>query len=460
MVEVLIMKVSTEKMENSQLSLQIEAEADEMEKSLDEAYHRLVSRVAVPGFRKGKTPRTILEQHIGRGALLEEALERLIPKLYREAVESQEIKPIAEPQMEISQSEPLVFKAIVPLQPTVKLGDYHSIRIEPEVIEVGEDEIAMAMKGFQERLAILAPVERPVEKDDFITIDVKANIDDKPFLNHDDLAYEVNFEAVFPLPGFAQALVGMNKNEEKKFNIKVADDYSLKEFGGKECFFEVKVNEIKKKQLPELDDEFAKNSEFSDLNTMRQKITEELQRRAEQRSKLELQHKALDAVVEMSVLEYPPILEDREIEHFLNDEMQRFGIHKFEEYLEKLDKTEQEVVEELRPVARKRILNSLVLEELSTLEKIEVVAGEIDNRTEHFLKDVEDKQKMQEFLAAPRVRSSIEQSLLTEKTMERLVQIVSGTQEEAVQEEADKKESTEEESKDAEASTVNEGKEV
>ena len=453
------MKVSTEKMENSQLSLQIEAEADEMEKSLDEAYHRLVSRVAVPGFRKGKTPRTILEQHIGRGALLEEAIERLIPKLYREAVESQEIKPIAEPRMEISKSEPLVFKAIVPLQPTVTLGDYHSLRIEPESIEVGEEDVATAMKGFQERLAVLEPVERPVEKDDFVTIDVKADIDDKPFLNHNDLAYEVNFEAIFPLPGFAQALVGMNKNEEKTFTIKVADDYSLKEFSGKECSFEVKVKEIKRKQLPELDDEFAKNCEFSDLDTMRQKITEELQRMAEQRSKLDLQHKALDAVVEMSELEYPPILEDREIEHFLNDEMQRFGIQKFEEYLEKLAKTEEEVVEELRPVARKRILNSLVLEELSTVEKIEVVAGEIDNRAEYFLKDVEDKQKMQEFLAAPRVRSSIEQSLLTEKTMDRLVQIVSGTGEEA-DEEAEKKEAKEEESKNPEASTVKESKEA
>ena len=453
------MKVSTEKMENSQISLQIEAEADDMEKSLDEAYHRLVSRVAVPGFRKGKTPRTILEQHIGRGALLEEALERLIPKLYREAVESQEIQPIAEPKMEISQSEPLVFKAIVPLQPTVKLGDYHSIRIEPESFEVGEEDVAAAMKGFQERLAVLAPVDRPIEKDDFVTIDVKATIDDKPFLNHDDLAYEVNFEAVFPLPGFAQALVGMNKNEEKKFNIKVADDYSLKEFSGKECFFEVKVKEIKNKQLPELDDEFAKNSEFSDLDTMRQKISEELQRRAEQRSKLELQHKAIDALVEASVLEYPPVLEEREIEHFLNDEMQRFGIRKFEEYLGKLAKTEEEVVEELRPVARKRIRNSLALEELAAQEKIEVAAEEIDNRSEHFLKDVEDKQKMQEFLAAPRVRSSIEQSLLTEKTMERLVQIVSGTQQSTDQEEADKEEAREEENSNTEPGTETESKE-
>jgi trigger factor len=429
------MKVSTEKMENSQLALNIEAEADEMEKSLDEAYHRLVSRVAVPGFRKGKTPRTILEQHVGRGALLEEALERLIPKLYREAVELQQIRPIAEPQMEISQSEPLVFKAIVPLQPVVKLGDYRSIRIEPESIKVGEEEITAAMKGFQERQAILMPVERPVEKDDFVTLDVKANVDNKPFLNHSDLVYEVDFEAVFPLPGFAQALVGMNKGEEKAFEIRVPDDYSLKEFGGKQCSFEVKINEIKQKQLPELGDELARSSNYSDLETMRQKITEELHLRAEQRSRLELQYKALDAVVELSVFEYPPILEDREIEHFLNDEMRRFGIRKFEEYLEKLGKTQEEVVEELRPVARERILNSLALEELAKSEKIEITAGEIDSRAEHFLKDAEDTQKMQQFMALPRVRSSIEQSLLTEKTIERLVQIVSGNQQEMDEEE-------------------------
>lgn len=433
------MKVTTENMENAQLALNIEAEASEMDKSLDEAYHRLVSRISVPGFRKGKTPRSVLEQRIGRGALLEEALEHLIPQLYREAIDSQEVNPIAEPRMEVSQTEPLVFKAIVPLQPTVKLGDYNSIRIKSEPVEIGDDDIAAAFREFQERQAVLMPVDRPVEMGDFITIDVDATIDDKPFLNHNDLMYEVDDKAVFPLPGFAQALVEMKKDEERSFKINIPEDYSLKEFNGKECSFKVKVAEIKEKKLPELDDEFAKSSNYSDLSSMRQKLTEGMTQGAEHGRLLELQNKALDAIAEKSEFAIPPILEDKEIEHFVSDEMRRYGFRKPEDYLKKLGKTEEEVVTELRPVARKRIINSLILDELTGVEKIELAADDVDNRIEQLLSTVKDRQKMQEYMATPRMRSSIEQSLITEKTMDRLVQIVNGDTEEEVAETPKKK---------------------
>ncbi len=432
------MKVTTENMENAQIALNIEAEADEMDKSLDEAYHRLVSRISVPGFRKGKTPRAILEQRIGRGALLEEALEYLIPQLFREAIDSQEINPIAEPRMEVSQTEPLVFKAIVPLQPTIKIGEYKSIRIESEPVEIGEDEIAAAFREFQERQAVLMPVERPVEMGDLITIDINATIDDKPFLDHNDLTYEVDDKAVFPLPGFAEALVGMKKDEEGAFKINVPDDYSLKEFDGKECSFKVKIAEIKEKKLPELDDEFARSSSYSDLSSMRQKLIEGMKQGAEHGRLLDLQNKALDVIAEKSEFGIPPILEDKEIEHFVSDEMRRYEFRKPEEYLKRLGKTEEEIVTELRPVARKRIINSLILGELTSAEKIEVTAEDVDNRIEQLLETVKDRKKMQEYMAAPRMRNSIEQSMITEKTIDRLVKIVSGDVEEEVKEEGSK----------------------
>ena len=430
------MKVSTEKMENAQISVDIEADAEEMEKSLDKAYKRLVSKVSVPGFRKGKTPRNILEQHIGRPALLEEALEHLIPELYREALKSEDINPIAEPRVEISKSDPLAFKAIIPLQPTVTLGDYRSIHIEPETVSIGEAEIANAMRSFQERQAVVSPVERAAKKDDYLTIDVDASIGETPFLNHSDLVYEMNYESSFPLPGFAKQLEGMNKNEQREFSIQIPGDYSLKEYAGKECLFKVTVKEIKEKQLPELNDEFATGFKYESLDDMRQKITDELDYMAKQRSRQDLELKALEKVAEISQIEYPPILEEREIEQFLDGEMRRFRVANKEEYLEKLGKNEEEVFEELRPVARKRVINSLLLTELSKSEDIKVDAEEIDERSEQYLQTVKDREKMEKFMASAQVRSSIEQSLLTEKTVDLLIDIVSGSE----QESTDKKE--------------------
>ncbi|MCK5590309.1 MAG: hypothetical protein KAI09_04975, partial [Dehalococcoidales bacterium] len=186
------MKVTTETLEDSQIALNIEAEAGELNKAMDDAYRRLVNKISVPGFRKGKAPRFILEQHIGKGALLEEALEELIPQLYKEAIDLQKIEPIERPQMEIIQTEPVVFKAVVPVKPTVELGDYRNLKLQPEPVEITDKEIDAAVELKRQEQAVLSPVDRPVQFGDLVTLNVEANIGEKPFLNHKDIVYEVN----------------------------------------------------------------------------------------------------------------------------------------------------------------------------------------------------------------------------------------------------------------------------
>ena len=426
------MKVSTEKMENCQIALSIEAEAGELDKSLSEAYHRWVNKVSIPGFRKGKAPRAILQQHIGRSTLLEDALERLIPQLYKQAIESQEIEPIAEPRIEIAQTEPLVFKAIVPLKPTVKLGDYHGIKLEPELVEIGDEQIQTAMEQIQQEQAVLVPVDRPVQLGDVITINTEAIVEGRPFLNHEDMVYEVSQKSTLPLPGFAQSLEGAEKNKERAFSLAIPSDYGIKEFAGKECLFKVTVTEIKKKDLPELDDEFAKSIGYDNLAAMKEKVAADLKAKAEEKSHQELRQKALAAVVEQSEVGYPPILEDREIDGLLEDEARRFGFREVQDYLKRTSKTEEEYREELRPIAKKRIIHSLVLGKIAEEEKVEIDSTEVDNRVEEIVKDAKDKERMQQFFALPQVRESIEQSLRSEKTIDRLVQIVSENQEEEI----------------------------
>jgi len=420
-------KVSTENLGNCQTALTIEAEASELDKSLDEAYHHLVNEVSIPGFRKGKAPRAILVQHVGKKNLLEEALEHLIPQLYKQAIESQEIEPIARSEIEIIQTEPLVFKAIVSLKPEVKLGDYHSIRVEPgPVMKIAKKEVTAAMEEFRERQGAWVPVGRPVELGDLVTMDIQANVEGKPWLNHKDVLYEVDKDSRSPVPGFASHLQGTEKNKERTFSLTVPDDYPIKEMCGKEGAFKVTVTEIKEKQLPELDDELAQSVGYDNLANMKRKVAADLRAKAEARNRSELRQKALDALVEISEVSYPPILEDEEITGLLRDEAQRLGFRELEDYLKKTSKTEEELKQELRPIAKKRLIQGLVLGKLAEEEKIEISSSEVDNKVDEITNDAEDKEKARQFLSLPQVRQSIEQSLHTQKTMDRLLQIAIG----------------------------------
>ena len=424
------MKVSTENSGNCQTVLTIEAETDELDKSLDEAYHHLVNKVSIPGFRKGKAPRAILVQHIGKKNLEEEALEHLIPQLYKQAIESQEIEPIARPEIEVVQTEPLVFKAIVSLKPEVKLGDYHSIRLEPHpVMKIAEKEVTAAMEEFRERQGAWVPVDRSVELGDLVTMDIQANVEGKPWLNHKDILYEVNKDSRSPVPGFAPHLQGAEKSKEKTFSLTIPDDYPIEEMRGKEGAFKVTVTEIKKKQLPELDDKLVQSAGYDNLVDMKKKVTADLKAKAEAKNRLELRQKALDALVEISEVNYPSILEEEEITGLLRDEAQRFGFRELADYLKKTSKTEEELKQELRPIAKKRLIQGLVLEKLAEEEKIEISSSEVDNKVDEIANDAEDKERARQFFSLPQVRQSIEQSLRTQKMMDRLSQIVIGNAE-------------------------------
>ena len=421
------MKVSTETLGNCQTDLTIEAEASELDKSLDEAYHHLVNEVSIPGFRKGKAPRAVLVQHIGKNSLLEEAVEHLIPQLYKQAIESQEIEPIARPEIEVIQTEPLVFKARVSLKPEVKLGDYHSIRLEPGTpIKITKKEITAAMEEVRERQGAWVPVGRPVKLGDLVTIDIEANVDGRPWLNHKDLLYEVDKDSRSPVPGFASHLQDAEKNKEMTFSLTIPDEYPIKEICGKEGTFKITITETKEKQLPELDDELAQSAGYDNVADMRKKVTANLRAKAEARNSSELRQKALDALVEISEVDYSPILEDEEITGLLTDEAQRLGFREIGDYVKKTRKTEEELKQELRPIAKKRLIQGLVLGKLAEGEKIEISSAEVDNKTDEITNDAEDKEKARQFFSLPQVRQSIEQSLLTQKTMDRLSQITIG----------------------------------
>jgi trigger factor len=421
------MKVSTEPIENRQVALNIEMEPVEIDKYLDKAYARLVKRVSVPGFRKGKAPRDILERHIGKDALFQEALEDLIPRAYKEALDEQNIDAIGQPQFELVKTEPLVFKAVVPLKPMVELGDYKQIKVESKAVKVTKKDVDATIEQLRQQQAVLLPAERPVQLGDVVTIDVEGEREGEQFPIREDIVYEATKGSRLPLPGFAEKLEGMSRSEEKRFVLSYPADYEMKELAGKEHAFKVTIKEIKEKNLPEVDDEFAKILGKDDVDSLRQQVQSNLKTRAEDRARVELEQNAVDKLIDISKVEYPPLLIDREIDRLINEEARHFaeGVTGLENYLKTLNKTMDEHREELRPMAGKRVVRSLVLGKLAELEKIEADDSEIDAEVEKMAIDADKGgDDVRKLFSLPQARESLKQFLIGRKSLERLLEIV------------------------------------
>ncbi len=425
------MKVTKEKTENSQAFLTIEMEPEEIEEGLQVAYHRLVVRAKIPGFRPGKAPREVLERHLGKSTVLEDALNYLIPKAYQQAVKEQSIEPIAQPKIELAQTNPVIFKAVVPLRPKVELGDYHQVNVkQPEVEEITEDKVDTVIEMLRHQYATWEPVERPVNFDDLVFMDIEGKAGEESFVKSQALQYQVLKDSKKPVPGFAEQLIGMTKGEEKEFRLGIPDDFYKKELVGKEASFKVKVLEIKQENLPELNDDFAKraNPDIGTMKSLREQVATNLKQAAEENARKDFERQVVEAAAAQAKLEFPQVFVDEEIDHLFVDQARLLQLdgRGLEQYLKSMDKTEEQVREELRPVATKRVTQALVLGKIAEAEKLEVNEAEIDAEIDNMLKGAPekmDKAKVREQLSSPQSRDSLKHSLLTRKTIERLVEI-------------------------------------
>ena len=426
------MKVTREKTENSQAFLRIEMEPAEVEESLEQSYQRLAKKANIPGFRKGKAPRVVLERYIGKDSLLEDALNNLLPQAYEKALKEQEIEAIANPSIEIAQTDPVVFKATVPLKPTIELGDYQQIRLTPEPVELTEDEVNTVIEQLRRQHATWEPVERPADFDDLVALDIESHIEEKPFINQQGVQYQILHDQPLPVPGFAEQLSGMKGGEEKEFKLQLPEDYPRAELAGKEARFKVRVSEIKQQRLPELDDEFASlvNPDLKTLDSLRERISANLRLMAEEKAKREFEERVVEAVVDSSQVEFPPVLVEMEIARLLDQQARQLQTSNIglEEYLGRVGKTEEELREELRPLATKRVTSSLVLGRTAEEEKIEVSDAEINAELENMVQSVTgNKDEVKKRLDSPQARGSIGQLLTTRKTIQRLVEIAGGS---------------------------------
>lgn len=417
------MKVSTDRIEGSQVVLNIEVDAEEMESAIKKAYHRLGAKTTVPGFRKGKAPPEMLERYFGREALVEDAVEHLLPEVYDRAIQEQEVDAIAQPQVEVLQIDPLSFKATVPVQPTIELDDYHQVKFEQETVVVTEEEEAEALEKIRYMQAPWTPMERPAKSDDLLAIDVEGTVEGEVVINEKEGWYQLSPDLPNALPGFAEQLEGAEKGEERVFTLTLPAEQG--ESGGKECSFKVLVNEIKEKKLAELDDDFAKSlgQGLETLDSVKEKIAADLRSRKEMEAKNNLEEKAIKALVDLARAEFPDIMVQNEIDHLMSEQERHFGDrHGLEDYLNRLKKTQEEFRNELRPMAERIVLRSLVLQRFAELEGIEVSAADIDAEVENMMQYASDE-GVRRLFDSSSARESLRRNLFIRKAIDRLAEI-------------------------------------
>ena len=423
------MRISSDRIEGCQMSLNIEAETEEMERALEGTYRRLVKEAVVPGFRKGKAPRPMLERHLGRTALLNDAWDRLVPELYEQAVKEQGIEAFGQPQVEITQVDPLIFRATVPVRPVVELGDYRAIKVTPEVVEITGDKIDEALERLRRTQVVWEPVEREARLGDLVGLYVEGSTEGKTLLGKGSEWYHVLADSTAPVPGFAGQIEGMKAGDEKEFTLPLPEDHANSELAGKDCLFKVSISEVKEEHLPELNDEFAKSLE-QDVETMdqlREKIAGTLKAAADSDARNKLERQVVEAVVGQADLEFPAVLVEREVDHMTRQQMMALGGLDIDEYLKLRNLTMEQYQDQLRPAAEKRVANSLILEKVAEEEKMEVSDSEIDAEVGRMVENAgEDGKRVQEVLSSPKSREGLRNDLLARKAIDFLVRIATG----------------------------------
>ena len=379
------MKTKVEKLENSKLKLEIVVGEEEMKSGMDRAARELANKVKVPGFRKGKVPRTVIEARFGKGAILEEALDAILPEAYAKAIEEHGIDPLGNPEINIIEADPekpLIFEATVQLEPEAALGQYKEVEAEKQEYTVSEEDINTQIERLRERHASMVTVEdRPVENGDHVVIDFKGFLDDEAFEGGSAEGYSLEIGSGSFIPGFEEQIVGAQVKEERDIKVTFPADYHAEHLADKEVIFKVTVHEIKQKVMPELDDEFAKTAgEFDTLQELKEDLKNNLEESISENIKRNFENAVLAKVVDGATVEIPEIMIEARVDRMLErmaDDLKRQGLS-MEDYQKYLNKTEEELRVDMKPNAEREVRTELVLKAVAKAEGIEATDEDID----------------------------------------------------------------------------------
>ena len=384
------MSVQVEKLEKSMAKLTITVEAAKFDAAVDSAYQKNKGKIALPGFRKGKAPRAMIEKMYGTGVFFEDAANELIPEAYETAAKESELEIVAQPEIEVTQMDKgtdFIFTATVAIKPEVTLGDYKGIEVEKKEAEVSEEEITAEIDKAREANSRLITIEdRATEDGDTVIIDFDGYVDGKQFEGGYAEDYTLVLGSHSFIDNFEDQLVGKNLGEDVEVNVTFPEDYHVDELKGKPALFKVKIKEIQKKELPELDDDFAQDvSDFDTLDEYKADVEKKILENKENQIKREQEDQIIEKIIENAQMEIPQQMiatQTRQMTQEFAQRLQSQGLS-LEQYMQFTGLTPQKMMEDLEPQALKRIQSRLVLEAVVAAENIEASDEEIDKELEN-----------------------------------------------------------------------------
>ncbi len=422
------MKVKVENIKDkaNEVKLEFTVEAQKFEEAIQNVYKKNAKYFNIPGFRKGKAPFKMVEKAYGIQIFYEDAFNEIAGEAYVKGLEDNKIEAVSKPEIDIKQIEAgkdLIFTAVVQTKPEVTLGDYKGIELKKVEYNVTDKDVEHELEHIAEHNARLVAVEdRPVEKGDTVVIDFEGFVDGKVFEGGKAENHELEIGSGKFIPGFEDQIVGMKIDEDRDIKVTFPEEYPAKELEGKEATFKIKLHEIKKKELPEINDEFAKDaSEFDTLEDWKKSIREKQEKANESKAKFEMEDAAIETVCKNAKVDIPSGMIETQLDNMEKDISSRLNYQgmNLDQYLQMIGKTKKEFRDENKEQAEKQVKTSLVLEAIMKDAKVEVTEEEIDAK----IKEMAEMygQKEEEVKQNPELRKYVEESLKSEKTIHYIV---------------------------------------
>lgn len=440
------MNVEVTKLPESRVALKIEMTADEVEQAIDRTYKQLVQRVAIPGFRKGKAPRSVLERMVGPDWFVHEATDEAVRWGYRKAIDQEHLTPIDEAEIKaadgsdhahIHPGEAFQFEATVSVRPEVQLPDYHTIEIQRETVEVTDEDVDNLLHTIQERNATLEPVTRPAQVGDTVILNLVAKLDGEEVINNENAEFEiVDEETSGPdpvLPGFSAQLVGSVPGDIREPTLSLPEEYTQPELAGKTMFVRALVKEVKKPVLPELDDDLAQSvSAFSTLDELKDALRANLEVEERNEADQKLVREAVEAVTSRTFVEIPPLLIEEELDRMIEEmrDMLENQHLDWDQYLDVAQRSEADIRNDMRESAIANVKQSLVLGAVADQEGIDATNQEINATLDELFRQAgTSATERRQLRNSPGVRANIRSRIRRQRAIQKLVSVTTGGEE-------------------------------